>query len=171
MLKAKQALRTPERIVLLFLQSCRPGVPVWACSQTLWSNGAGGMQTQPLPWPGSSLHSTNSFRNSPSNVCVMSESALRTAPELCRTLNFAVSIVLFRGTPITRYLYTVPYMVALPVHLGHLLAAWRWGPGMTHSKLFRITRPLFMIGYPYGAHMVPDLPLSSRSARWPALQF
>ena len=66
---------------------------------------------------------------------------------LYRILNFALSIILFCGVPITHYLYTVPYMLGLPVHLGHTLAAWRYGPDMTNSKLFANTLPLWMIGF------------------------
>jgi hypothetical protein len=68
-------------------------------------------------------------------------------PECCRILNFAVSIVLFLGAPITRYLYTVPYMVALPLHLADTIAFWRWGPMISSSKLFRMTLPIGVLGF------------------------
>jgi hypothetical protein len=70
-----------------------------------------------------------------------------TCPECCRVLNFAVSIVLFLGAPITRYLYTVPYMVNLPLHLAHTTALWWWGPMTSHSELFRITLPVAVLGF------------------------
>jgi hypothetical protein len=70
-----------------------------------------------------------------------------TCPECCRVLNFAVSIVLFLGAPITRYLYTVPYMVNLPLHLAHTTAFWWWGPMTSHSKLLRITLPVAVLGF------------------------
>jgi hypothetical protein len=62
-------------------------------------------------------------------------------------LNFALSVVLLFGTPITRYMYTVPYLIGLPVHLGHTRAAWRWGPRFTHTKIFKWTLPLWMFGF------------------------
>jgi hypothetical protein len=70
-----------------------------------------------------------------------------TCPDCCRVLNFAVSIVLLLGAPITRYLYTVPYMVTLPLHLAHTTAFWWWGPMTSHSKLFRITLPIAVLGF------------------------
>jgi hypothetical protein len=71
----------------------------------------------------------------------------------CRILNNAVSIVLLLGSPITRYLYTVPYMVTLPLHLAHTAAFWRWGPMTSHSQPFRITLPLVVLGF-LTAHIV-----------------
>jgi hypothetical protein len=81
------------------------------------------------------------------NICLCYVPASFMWSKRCRILNYAVSMVLFRGTPITRYLYTVPYMVALPVHLGHTVAFWRWGPMTSHSKLFRNTLPVTVIGF------------------------
>jgi hypothetical protein len=65
----------------------------------------------------------------------------------CRILNCAASLVLFLGAPITRYLYTVPQMVQVPILLAHTTAFWRWGPMTSHSKLFRITLPIAMLGF------------------------
>jgi hypothetical protein len=70
-----------------------------------------------------------------------------TCPECCRVLNFAVSIVLLLGAPITRYVYTVPYMVALPLYLADTIAFWRWGPMISSSKLFRMTLPIAVLGF------------------------
>jgi hypothetical protein len=80
-------------------------------------------------------------------VLVASLQRVYMRPKCCRIMNYAVSIVLFLGAPITRYLYTVPYMVTLPLQLAYTAAFWRWGPMSSHSKLFRITLPVAVIGF------------------------
>jgi hypothetical protein len=60
----------------------------------------------------------------------------------CRSLNSGVTIVLVLGTPITRYLYTFPYMVTLFVNLAYTAAFRRCGPTTSRSKLVRATLDL-----------------------------
>jgi hypothetical protein len=123
-----------------------PGVLCWECFQKLLNSGRCSIPIQPLPWHGFSRQSTTSEIM----ICCFTLSRcaeLHTSPERCRVLNLLLSIVLVLGAPITRYIYTIPYLMAIPLHLRHIIAAWRRGPSITRSKCFRYTLLVWFIGY------------------------